>query len=124
MGAVDDLALSLAAKLDRGAQTAQGNVRRAFVRAPDDPLDAVVAHVDRSGQRWGLGSYGEMTTQTIGRQATSRGVADAVGKGGRVTVDVGECAYCQELFEGELVVGVDPLPPGHPNCSCLAVPAG
>ena len=45
---------------------------------------------------------------------------DGVGKGGRVVVDVGECDLCNELFSGELVVGEDPMPPGHPSCGCVA----
>ena len=60
-----------------------------------------------------------MNTQTIGRQATTRGLSDAVGTGGKVNIDVGECGYCQE-FAGEAVVGEDPPPPFHPSCTCVA----
>jgi hypothetical protein len=60
-----------------------------------------------------------MNTSTIGRQATSRGVTDAVGSGGKVNIDVGECDYCA-TFAGEAVVGTDPLPPFHPSCTCVA----
>jgi hypothetical protein len=63
-----------------------------------------------------------MTTVTIGRQATSRGITDAVGTGGRVMVQVSGCDYCAE-FEGEAVIGTDPMPPFHPSCTCVAVPA-
>jgi hypothetical protein len=55
----------------------------------------------------------------FGRTATSRGVADAAGEGGSVFVDVGECERCRELFGGELIVGRDPLPPGHPASTCI-----
>ena len=60
-----------------------------------------------------------MNTETIGRQASSRGLSDAVGQGGKVVIEVGECGYCQE-FAGEAVIGEDPLPPFHPSCSCVA----
>jgi hypothetical protein len=60
-------------------------------------------------------------TATIGRQATSRGVADRVGEGGHVTVNVGDCEWCQ-AHAGDAVIGQDPLPPFHPNCSCVASP--
>jgi hypothetical protein len=44
----------------------------------------------------------------------------ASARGGRLVVEVGECEYCQS-FAGEAVAGVDPLPPYHPHCSCVAV---
>ena len=53
------------------------------------------------------------------RWATTRGLVDAVGSGAKMNIDVGECGYCQE-FAGEAVVGVDPLPPFHPSCTCVA----
>ena len=68
-----------------------------------------------------LGAYAAMTTATIGRQATTRGLTDAVGSRGKLMVEVSGRDYCQE-FEGEAVVG-DPLPPFHPHCTCLAVAA-
>ena len=58
-----------------------------------------------------------MNTETIGRQASTRGLVDAVGTGAKVVIDVGECAYCQE-FAGDAVVGEDPLPPFHPSYTC------
>ncbi len=66
-----------------------------------------------------LGAYAAMTTQTIGRQATTRGLTDAVGPKGKLMVETGECAYC-ETFQGEAVIGQDQLPPFHPHCSCVA----
>ena len=60
-----------------------------------------------------------MNTKTIGRQATSRGITDRVGQGRTVTINAGDCAYCQE-FAGDAVIGTDPLPPYHPNCTCVA----
>ena len=60
-----------------------------------------------------------MNTETIGRQATSRGVTDAVGEGGKVSITTGECDYCAE-HDGEAIIGVDPLPPYHPSCTCTA----
>jgi hypothetical protein len=80
---------------------------------------AVVAHVDRDDRRWTLAAWVEMNTATIGRQASSRGVSDAVGEGATVRIEVGECAWCR-TFAGEAVVGQDPLPPFHPNCTCTA----
>jgi hypothetical protein len=56
-----------------------------------------VAHEDARGTRWPLGAWATMNTETIGRQATSRGLSDAVGTGGKVIIDVGECGYCQEF---------------------------
>jgi hypothetical protein len=79
----------------------------------------VVAHEDARGTKWPLGAYATMNTETIGRQATTRGVTDAVGSDRKVIVDVGECGYCQG-FAGEAVIGTDPLPPFHPSCACVA----
>jgi hypothetical protein len=64
---------------------------------------AVVAHVDTRDTRWPLSAWARMNTETIGRQATSRGLSDAVGTGGKVNISVGECGLCQE-FAGEAVV--------------------
>ena len=80
---------------------------------------AVTAHVDDRGSRWSFGRRADLNTVTIGRQATSRGVSDAVGTGGRVTVEVSGCVYCQG-FEGKAVIGIDPLPAFHPSCTCVA----
>jgi hypothetical protein len=101
--------------------------RLAFARVtPGNTEDTVelatVAHVDTRGRGWSLGHWASMTTVTIGRQATSRGITDAVGTGGRVMVQVSGCDYCAE-FEGEAVIGTDPMPPFHPSCTCVAVPA-
>jgi hypothetical protein len=122
-----DLARSLAQKLDRGAQRASAGASEAFSRVREDNLKemadmAVLAHVDERGTSWSLGRWGTMNTETIGRQATSRGLADAVGEGGRVTVHVGECEWCQS-HAGEAIVGKDPIPPYHPSCSCTVTPA-
>jgi hypothetical protein len=77
------------------------------------------AHVDGRGTRWPLGAWSAMNTATIGRQASTRGVVDAAGDGAKLIVEVSGCDYCAE-FEGEAVVGEDPLPPFHPNCTCVA----
>ena len=60
------LAASLASKLDRAAQTASANAREAG---------------------WMLGAYAAMTIATIGRQASTGGVADAVGPKGKLMVE-------------------------------------
>jgi hypothetical protein len=125
--AVRDLAGSLARRLDNGAQVAGDSVRTSFRAVTADTIDqhvtaAVTAAVDARGIRWSLGRWAEMNTQTIGRQASSRGITDRVGQGRTVTIDAGECSFCQE-FAGEAVVGQDPLPPFHPNCSCTATAA-
>ncbi len=99
-------------RLDQGIRTATAE------NVEDATEEAVTAHVDRRGTRWALGGWAVMNTVTIGRQATTRGVVDAVGDGGKVTIEVAGCDYCQE-FEGEAVVG-DPLPPFHPSCTCVA----
>jgi hypothetical protein len=83
---------------------------------------AVVAHIDERGTQWGLGHWARMNTDTIGRQATSRGLAHAVGDGGRVTIAVGQCGSCRE-HAGEAVIGQNPLPPYHPGCTCVASPS-
>jgi hypothetical protein len=119
-------AASLALKLDRAALTAGRNAREAIRTVTAENLDevvddAVTAHTDARGTRWMLGAYAAMTTQTIGRQATTRGLTDAVGPKGRLMVEVSGCDYCSS-FEGAAVVG-DPLPPFHPSCTCVAVPA-
>ena len=122
VAAVEELAGSLALKLDRGAQKAAESAREAFVAVTAENLEetaaaAVTAHVGADGTRWALGPYAEMQTQTIGRQASTRGTADAVGDG-KVIVEVGEVRLLRDL-RGEAVVGIDALPPFHPNCSCV-----
>jgi hypothetical protein len=122
--AVSDLKRSLHAKLDRGIKTAEANVRKVIPNVTSDNLEemigtAITAHIDRSGSRWTFGAWATMNCETIGRQATSRGVVDGAGKGRKLVIDVGECGYCQE-FAGEAVAGVDPLPPFHPSCTCVA----
>lgn len=122
--AVRDLAGSLAHRLDTGAQTAADGVRDTYRKVTPDNIaeitaEATLAHVDQRGTRWALGAWAEMNTTTIGRQATSRGLTDRVGEGGRVIVEVSGCSYCAE-YEGEAIIGQDPLPPFHPNCTCVA----
>jgi hypothetical protein len=122
--APNDLAGSLEKRLDEGAQTASQSVREAFRRVNGENLEetataAVTAHTDRSGTSWTLGHWATMNCDTIGRQATSRGLAHAVGEGNTVTINVGECGWCRE-HAGEAVVGQDPLPPYHPGCTCVA----
>jgi hypothetical protein len=124
----DDLAGSLAKKLDGGAHTASQNAREAFRQVSTTNVDematkAVVANVDERGTSWSLSHWAKVNTDTIGRQATSRGLAHSLGDGGRFVVDVGECERCRELFTGTLIVGRDPLPPGHPSCTCVATAA-
>jgi hypothetical protein len=119
-----DLAGSLALKLDRGAQTATKGTRQAFKAVRADNLEemttvAVVAHVDARATPWTLSSWAAMNATTIGRQASTRGLVDAVGAGAKVVIDVGECRFCQE-FAGEAVAGESPLPPFHPSCTCTA----
>ena len=80
---------------------------------------AVTAHTDGRGTSWTLGRWATMNTETIGRQATSRGVAHAIGEGNTVTVKVGECESCRE-HAGQAVIGKDPLPPYHPGSTCVA----
>jgi hypothetical protein len=122
-----DLAASLHLKLDQGAQTASQRVREALRRATTDNLDqttheAVVAHTDARNTSWALGHWARMNSETIGRQATSRGLAHGLGEGGRVTIHVGECGWCRS-HAGEGTIGEIALPPYHPSCSCTASPA-
>jgi hypothetical protein len=122
--AADDLSRSLASKLDRGAQTVQGNAREAFRTVTAENVEevadeAVTAYVDERGTRWTISSWAQMNTETLGRRASTRGLADAVGPGEKVKVKVGACGWCQ-TFAGDAVVGQDPLPPFHPSCRCVA----
>jgi hypothetical protein len=122
--AVRDLAGSLAKRLDQGARTASDGVHDAFRRVTKDNLEELLsspltAAVDARGNHWGLASYAAMNTLTIGRTATSRGLADRIGEGGTVTVSTGECGWCQE-HGGEGLIGEIALPPFHPSCSCVA----
>jgi hypothetical protein len=123
-----DLANSLHLKLDRGAQTASQSVTEALRRATTDNLDqttqqAVIAYTDARNTSWTLGRWARLNCDTIGRQATSRGFAHGIGEGGRFTVHIGECGLCYSLFGGGGVVGEDPMPPGHPGCTCVATTA-
>jgi hypothetical protein len=122
--AVADLAASLAKRLDDAAKTTAANTRLAIRTVTPDTIaeataTATTAAIDARGVRWALGRWAEMNTETIGRQATSRGITDLVGHGGNVTIDTGECNLCAQ-YSGEATVGVDPLPPFHPNCTCVA----
>ncbi|MFL5891165.1 MAG: hypothetical protein ACJ75I_00305 [Solirubrobacterales bacterium] len=123
--AVQGLAGSLAKKLDRGAQTAAANVRESFSKVTDNVEEmagaAVVAHEAKDGTKWPLRAYATMNTETIGRTSSSRGVTDAVGTGGKVAIDIGECDLCNSLFSEEAIIGGDPVPPGHPGCTCSVI---
>ena len=71
----------------------------AFRAVTQDTIDdarrrAVTAAVDARGTPLVTRRVGrDECPSTIGRQATSRGVADRVGQGRTVTIDAGECAY-------------------------------
>lgn len=122
-----DLAASLHRKLDSGAKTAAVSARAVFATVTAETVEesataAVTAHIDKRGTRWALGSWAAMNTETIGRLATSRGITDAVGRGGKVTIEVSGCDYCAE-FEGEATIGTDALPPFHPHCTCVVSPS-
>ena len=60
-----------------------------------------------------------MNTDTYGRHAGSRGLADAIGTGNTVTISVGQCELCAK-HAGQAVIGRDPLPPFHVSCTCVA----
>jgi hypothetical protein len=125
-GAVTDLAGKLAKRLDDGVRRAQAGSRRAFRFVTTDNLDemteeAVTAHEQPDGTRWSLGRWSTMQTSTLGRQATSRGLANSMGEGGQFVVQGPRCKLCQTLFEGVLEVGKDRMPPAHPHCDCLAL---
>ena len=122
--AVRDLAGALAKRLDQGAKTAADGVRDSFRKVTKDNADELLmspltAAIDTSGNRWALGSWTSMNTLTIGRHATSRGLAERLGHGHNVTVRVGQCRLCQ-AHSGDATIGQDPLPPYHPSCSCVA----
>jgi hypothetical protein len=122
--AVRDLAGSLALRLDQAARTAADGVRDTFARVTKENLEELLmspltAAVDARGNHWALGAWAAMNTTTIGRTATSRGLAHRVGDGNTVTVSVGQCGWCQQ-HAGEATIGQQPLPPYHPSCSCVA----
>jgi hypothetical protein len=122
--AVSDLAGSLRKKLHQAAVIASDSARQAFRRVTRDNIDemadvAVVANIDARGTSWTLGHWARMNTDTIGRQASSRGLAHAVGEGGEVVINVGTCQWCQSHAGGG-VIGEIALPPYHPSCSCVA----
>jgi len=75
----------------------------------------------KDGTKRPLRAYATMNTETIGRTASSRGVTDAVGTGGKVAIDIGECDLCNSLFSEEAIIGGDPVPPGHPGCTCSVI---
>src|SRR3954447_20913735 len=104
--AVQGLAGSLAKKLDRGAETAAANVRESFSKVTDNVEEmagaAVVAHESKDGTKWPLRAYATMNTETIGRTSSSRGVTDAVGTGGKVAIDIGECDLCNASTSNSL----------------------
>jgi hypothetical protein len=123
-GAVRDLGGALAKRLDSAAKTAADGVRSSFARVTKDNFEELLEHpttaaIDRSGNHWSLGHWAEVHCSTYGRHATSRGLADRVGHGGRVVVHVGQCSWCQS-HSGEGLVGEIALPPYHPNCHCTA----
>jgi hypothetical protein len=39
--------------------------------------------------------------------------------GSRTGISAGQCGWCRD-HSGDAVIGVDPLPPYHPSCSCTA----
>jgi hypothetical protein len=122
--AVTDLAGSLHQRLDRAAVRASETARELFrLKDPQQALQQpLTAATDTRGTRWGLGAWAVMNTLTIGRHATSRGIADHVGHGNTVTISTGQCGWCGQ-HAGEAVIGTDPLPPYHPSCSCVATAA-
>ncbi len=123
---VHDLAASLQQRLRRATTTSTAGSNHAFRNITTDNTDdmtvrAITAHVDVRGTRWTIGHYSAMQATTLGRIATSRGVTDNAGPGNTVQIIVGGCGYCQG-FEGEAIIGQDPMPPFHASCSCYADP--
>jgi hypothetical protein len=125
--AVDDLAGALHKRLDDGIRRAQSGTRRAFRHVTDQnleemSLEATTAHDGVDGSHWGLSRWAGMQTATVGRQATSKGLADSIGERGAFVVQGGsKCALCRGLADGVKVVGEDRMPPFHPSCDCVAV---
>lgn len=121
--AVRDLAGSLAVKLDRGAEEAAGRAREAFAAVTEDNVldqehEAVTAYEDTAGRRWALGAYAGMTTATIGRQATTLGLVDAVGDGLVVVEGSSDDEICGPLIGNTYPAASAPQPPFHVGCSC------
>jgi hypothetical protein len=128
--AVEDLALSLAKRLDQGTKTAYQRAPAAFRHVTPDSLtdwslEAVTADVDKQGKRWPLGAWGDMQCHTIGRRASSRGTLHRVGSDGKVTVSSHgtQSEVCKPL-EGKMFdVFKAPTPPFHPHCQHYLIPA-
>ena len=121
--AVRDLGGTLTKLLDQGAKTTAANSRKAFRAVNYDNLEdlvpvAVTANIDARGTRWSLGRWATTQCDTLGRHASSRGVTDEVGPGGKITIDVGDCDLCHSLFDDVTTIGGGALPPGHPGCTC------
>lgn len=96
----------------------------------------ITSFTDRRGRRWRLGVYAAMVTRTTTREAMSRGMANRLLDHGRFLVEIsehlGSCDICKP-FEGRtftLTAEGEPhfpllrkLPPFHPNCRHVMVPA-
>ncbi|KAA0275391.1 MAG: hypothetical protein EDQ89_00215 [Acidobacteria bacterium] len=126
--AVRDLAGSLAVKLDRGAEEAAGRASEAFAAVTADTVEdheheAVTAYEDAAGRRWALGAYAAMATSTIGRQATTLGLVDALGD--RLVVVEGSStdAICGPLIGNTYPAAAAPQPPFHAGCNCALAAA-
>jgi hypothetical protein len=81
------------------------------------PLDPRGARNDSAAARAAFRAVTEDSLKEASREAVT---AYQRAVWGRFRVIVGECERCRELFSGVLVVGSDPLPPGHPSCTCVA----
>lgn len=119
-----------------GEGTAAGLTRRqvslAIVR--DLEQEGVTGFVDRAGRRWALDTYARMVARTTGREAHSLATRNRLVEAGRPLVTVSDHDTDTELcerYEGKTFtlvrrggyVLLRTLPPFHPNCKHIIVPA-
>lgn len=115
----------------------EGSTRKQVTQAFIGNLvkQGVTGFVDKSGRRWGIGSYAKMVARTTTREAVSHGTANRLLENGHDLVTISSHAHqmdeCSD-FEGNTyslsgdTPGYDVLsdyPPFHPNCVHVLTPA-
>lgn len=124
------------AAVTRGVAEGATPKQRTEDLARDLRARGLTAFVDKRGRRWNLDTYAAMVTRTTTREAMSRGMANRIIDHGEHLVEVSEhvgaCPICIPLQgktytlteEGEPEYPRLPrLPPFHPNCRHVLVPA-
>ena len=119
-----------------GAAAGLSPRQRARSLADDLRRRGITAFVDRRGRRWNLDTYASMVTRTTTREAMSAGMANRLRDHGRhlvkISTHANPCAICRP-YQGNtytLTEEGEPdherlleLPPFHPNCRHVLIPA-